>query len=118
MELANHCEFLGIMTRTEMLSMFFIHDSSETQKWRLKGHAENDFWKWIASWAIVIQSPSDLGYDEVGYDLPELNFIPHIIPCAVRDYELVVKAAETLQERREARKDSLDKRVSGSAAVS
>jgi hypothetical protein len=47
MELGNHSEFLGVMSRTEMLSMFFVHDGGETQKWRLKGHAEAEYWKWI-----------------------------------------------------------------------
>lgn len=117
MELGNHSEFLGVMTRSEMLATYFVHDGSDTAKWRLKGHAENDFWKWIASWAVVLQSPIDLGYDALGYDLPELNFIPHIIPCEVGDYELVVKAAETLQERRQARKDSLEKRVNISSDI-
>jgi superfamily II DNA or RNA helicase len=52
MELGNHAEFLGVMSRTEMLAMFFVHDGGETQQWRLKGHAESEFWKWLASWAV------------------------------------------------------------------
>lgn len=117
MELGNHSEFLGVMNRSEMLATYFVHDGGDTAKWRLKGHAEEDFWKWVASWAIVIKSPADLGYDIAGYDLPELNFIEHIIPGEVGDYELVVKAAETLQERREARKGSLMKRVDMAAEI-
>jgi len=61
MELGNHAEFLGVMSRVEMLSMFFVHDGGETQKWRLKGHAETEFWKWLASWAVMIRKPSGLG---------------------------------------------------------
>ena len=55
MELANHAEFIGSMSRAEMLAMFFVHDSSETQKWRIKGHAEHDFWHWVASWAVMLR---------------------------------------------------------------
>ena len=49
MELGNHAEFLGVMSYTDMLATFFVHDGGDTQKWRLKGHAENEFWKWMAS---------------------------------------------------------------------
>lgn len=117
MELGNHSEFLGVMTRSEMLATYFVHDSGDTAKWRLKGHAQDEYWKWVASWAVVIKSPADLGYEMTGYDLPELNFITHIIPGEVGEGELVVKVAETLQERREARKESLKKRVDMSAEI-
>lgn len=50
MELGNHAEFLGVMSYTDMLATFFVHDGGNTQKWRLKGHAENEFWRWMASW--------------------------------------------------------------------
>ena len=56
MELGNHAEFMGVMSRTEMLSMFFVHDGGETQKWRIKGHAQSDFWKWVCSWAVYIKA--------------------------------------------------------------
>lgn len=73
MELGNHSEFLGIMSRTEMLSMYFVHDSGETSKWRLKGHAEASFWRWMASWAVVLDNPASLGYEDEGYTLPEIH---------------------------------------------
>ena len=73
MELGNHAEFVEVMTRTEMLSMFFVHDGGETQKWRLKGHAENKFWEWVASWGVMITKPSDLGYGDGAYNLPPLK---------------------------------------------
>ena len=60
MELGNHAEFLGVMSRTEMLAMYFIHDGGETSKWRLKGHAEEPFWKWLCSWAMNVRKPSDI----------------------------------------------------------
>lgn len=117
MELGNHSEFLGAMSRSEMLATYFVHDGGDTAKWRLKGHAEQDFWRWVASWAVVIKSPKDLGYDISGYDLPELNFIEHIIPGEIGEYELIVRAAETLQERREARKQSIYTRVDMAADI-
>ena len=83
MELGNHAEFLGVMSRNEMLSMFFVHDGGETQKWRLKGHAEDRFWEWVASWAAVLNKPSDLGYSDEGFVLPELIIHEHIVESPV-----------------------------------
>ncbi len=60
MELGNHSEFLGIMSHSEMLSMFFVHDGGSTQDWRIKGHAQKDFWKWVAGWAVLIRNPKDI----------------------------------------------------------
>ena len=73
MELGNHSEFLGVMTRSEMLAMYFVHDGGNTSKWRLKGHATDVFWQWMSSWAVVITNPRDLDYEVEGYDLPKLN---------------------------------------------
>lgn len=69
-ELANHCEFLGIMTRPEMLATFFVHDETG---WRLKGHAHEAFYRWLASWAMFLRRPSDLGFSDDGYLLPPLE---------------------------------------------
>lgn len=73
MELGNHAEFVGIASYTDMLSTFFVHDGGSTQSWRLKGHAEDDFWKWVSSWAVMFNHPRDIGYDECAFDLPELR---------------------------------------------
>lgn len=113
MELGNHAEFLNIMTRTEMLSMYFVHDGGETQKWRLKGHAKGAFWKWVASWAVMLQMPSDLGYEDNGFKLPPLN----IEQIVVDKSGYIVKEALTLQDRRGARRDSLDQRVAKVAEI-
>lgn len=110
-ELANHCEFLGIMSRTEMLATYFIHDGSNTSAWRLKGFGEKKFWEWMATWAICVRNPADLGYANDGYELPKLNIIEHIVKSEPDDYELVAKRAETLSERREARKESMNDRI-------
>jgi superfamily II DNA or RNA helicase len=78
-ELGNHAEFLGVMTRAEMLSMFFVHDMDQTQDWRLKGHAQTRFWEWVASWAVALRRPSDLGYPDDAYALPPLRHHQHTI---------------------------------------
>ena len=82
-EIGNHAEFLGIMTNAEMLSAFFVHGSSEEKggkdDWRLKGHAEEAFFRWLASWSMAIRRPSDLGYDDAGYDLPPLTIRPEFL---------------------------------------
>lgn len=75
MELGNHAEFLGQMKYKNMLSMYFINDMDTVQKWRLKKHAEDTFWKWISSWSVCLTKPSDIGFEDVGYVLPKLNLI-------------------------------------------
>ena len=73
-ELGNHAEFLGVMRQQEMLSKWFINDTSTaSQEWRLKGHAQEAFWQWVASWARCATLPSDLGGDDAGYVLPEID---------------------------------------------
>ncbi len=118
MELGNHAEFLGVMTRVEMLSMFFVHDGGETQQWRLKGHAEAEFWKWLASWAVCIRKPSDLGYADRDFVLPEL--VMHEICVKVdepTDGYLFPVEASTMQDRLKARRDTIAERVADCAAV-
>jgi len=85
MELGNHSEFLNIMPRNEMLAMYFVHDGGETAKWRLKGHSEDLFWRWVASWAVMLTKPSDIGFSADGYDLPALNYIEKQIVTPARD---------------------------------
>ncbi len=78
MELGNYGEFLEIMAANEMLSRFFINDTSTaSQQWRLKGHAERSFWDWMASWSRMAELPSDLGDADEGYILPPLNVHRH-----------------------------------------
>jgi hypothetical protein len=74
MELGNHAEFLGVMRQQEMLSKWFINDTkTASQDWRLKGHAVDDFWAWVASWSRCATLPSDLGGDDTGYILPDIE---------------------------------------------
>lgn len=78
-ELGTHAELLDVMRRAQMLAMFFEHDGGETSKWKLKGHGKKPFWKFVASWAVCISKPSDLGYDDTAYVLPPLNIEEHIV---------------------------------------
>ena len=110
MELGNHAEFLGIMSRNEMLSMYFTHDGSDTAKWRLKGHAENTFWEWMASWAVVLDNPASLGYEDDGYELPELHVHEIVVDKTGEDVPTL-----SLLERRRARKASLESRCRAAA---
>lgn len=115
MELGNHAEFLGIMSMSEMLATYFVHDGGETQKWRLKGHAEGDFWAWVCSWAALVKRPSDLGYSDDGYILPELRTIEHVI-AATQDQAkaqglLFAESAATLADQRAARRVTMSDRV-------
>lgn len=118
MELGNHSEFLGVMSRVEMLSMFFVHDGGDTSQWRLKGHAESEFWKWLASWTVCIRKPSDLGYEDRDFVLPEL--ILHEI-CVQVDKPtsgfLFPVVAATLKDRLKARRESIEGRVADCAAI-
>lgn len=85
MELGNHAEFLDVMGRNEMLSMYFVHDGGETSKWRLKGHAVNEFYKFVGKWSIMMSKPSDIGFEDDGYLLPELNLLEETIVTPKRD---------------------------------
>lgn len=112
MENGNHAEFLGVLTRTEMLSTFFVHDGGDTSKWRLKGHAEEEYWKWVCQWAVTMRRPSDLGYSDEGFILPPLNMTQHVVKNEKPlDGMLFLQEAQTLIERRGARRDSIQERV-------
>jgi len=122
-ELGQHTEFLGVMTAKEMLSMFFVHDGSvranAEEDWRLKRHAEKDFWRWLASWAVMFRHPRDIGFEEEGYDLPPLRMIQKTVKI---DYAptggfLFPLEASTLLERNAARRDSIDERVKAAAEL-
>lgn len=122
MELGTHSEFMGVLTQPEMLSTFFVHDGGDTAKWRLKGHAEEKFFAWVASWACCITNPADLGYKQDGYDLPPLNIneIPVVsdnLLNADGQTMLFCETSQTLNERRNARRSSLADRVKAAADI-
>jgi len=117
-EIGNHCEFLNICTMQEMLAMYFINDvtgkknGAGTGGWRLKGHATDKFWKFMASWGVMIKKPSDLGFSDEGFVLLELKIHNHIIKTNNNNEDqLFVMPAQGLNESRKARKESMDDRV-------
>lgn len=116
-ELGNQAEFIGVMTRTEMLAMFFIHDGGSTQDWRLKGHGIKRFWDWVGDWAVAIRAPSDLGYDDVGFILPPLTMYEHVVDVDqnLAHGDLFDHAPKSMIERRQARRDSVNHRVAATA---
>ena len=117
MELGNHAEFLGVMSEFEMLAMFFIHDGGDTAKWRLKKHAVKDFWEWVASWAVMMTNPADLGYNGEMFILPKLNIRQIEVKTEAAIGSLFAVEAKTLQERQQARRDSLKERVAACAEL-
>ena len=111
-ELGTHAEFLGICTRAEMLAEFFTHDGGDTSVWRLKGHARQIFWRWVASWGAMIRKPSNLGFDDGAYNLPPLHLHEHHVSYEMPlNGMLFAMEAQTLSERREARRASMEDRV-------
>ena len=84
-ELCNHAEFLDVMPRNEMLAMYFVHDGGSTSDWRLKGHATQAFWDFVSTWAVMLNKPSDIGFDDTGYSLPPLNVVQEIVETPKRN---------------------------------
>ncbi len=129
-ELGNHTEFLGICKMQEMLGMFFINANKEHTiafdnqlyrrkgsnkngtEWRLKHHAEQPFFKWLASWAITMVKPSDLGYDDNGFILPNLNIQPHFIHTEYKpNNQLFFTKLHGITNRLEVRRNTLDSKL-------
>lgn len=111
-ELGNQADFLGVMNAQEMLATFFTHDGGDTSKWRLKGHGKVRFWEWMAGWAICIRNPSDLGFDGSAYELPPLNIVEHVVEGGeMAEGQLFHAVAQSLSERREAKRNSMGQRI-------
>lgn len=113
-EICNHAEFLDVMSRNEMLAMYFVHDGGSTSEWRLKGHAEQSFWDFVSTWAVMLNKPSDIGYNDNGYNLPPLNVIEEMVITPKRDNgmlfnETAVSATDYHKELRSTYQLRLDK---------
>jgi DNA modification methylase len=108
-ELGNQCEFLGVMTRTEMLATYFMNDTGDTGTWVLKGWGASRFWEWMGSWAVVLRNPADLGFDGTRYNLPAPEYFEHVVETDVSG-DLFAKPAQTMLERRKAQRDSIEAR--------
>ena len=115
-ELGNHSEFIGAMSRVEMLATFFVHDE---RIWRLKGHAREMFWRWMSSWSLYLRTPSDLNFDDGGFDLPPLKIEPLVVEAGyVPDGMLFpVGKLSGITGRSEARRKTLNQRVSACAEL-
>ena len=116
-ELGNQCEFLGVMTRTEMLATYFINDAGDTGTWILKGWGQSRFWEWMGTWAVVLRSPADLGFDGSRYDLPALTYHEHVVQTEALGDELFSRPAQTMLERRKAQRDSIEARCAALAEI-
>ena len=117
-EIANHAEFLGVMSRAHMLARFFVHDNDKSQDWRLKRHGEQAFYSWLASWAMSIRRPSDLGFDDAGYILPPLTVMPRwVVSDYVPDGQLFFTELKGIQGRTQVRHGTLAERVAAAASL-
>lgn len=126
-ELGNHTEFLGICKQTEMLSEFFIHtnlvsekhydggfvirekqSNKKGQEWRLRNYAKQDFYRWLSSWAMSMKKPSDLGFDDAGFLLPDLNIYPVFLPVTYKpEGKLFFDSLKGIQERGKVRRETI-----------
>jgi DNA modification methylase len=120
-EIGNHSEFLGILPHHEMLSAFFVHGDMEEggkQGWRLKGHATEAFYRWLASWGMSIRRPSDLGYEDDGYILPELSIEPLFVESGyVPEGQLFFGGLGGVGERSAVRRGTMEDRVKAAAEI-
>lgn len=116
-ELGNQAQFLGVSTSVEMLATYFTHDGG-TGDWRLKGHGKVKFWEWMATWAICIRNPSDLGFDGSRYELPPLQLVEHVVDGGdLMEGQLFAITAQSLTERREAKRNSMSDRLALAAKI-
>jgi len=114
-EIANHAEFLGIMSRADMLATFFVHDAGG---WRLKRHGEVPFYRWLASWGMSIRKPSDLGYDDDGYVLPPLEIKPLFVHTDAKpDGALFWTGLSGITERSAVRQKTMVERTEAAAKL-
>ena len=116
-ELCNHAEFLNVATGKEIIALFFKQDGNTTHAYRLKGHAHKAFYQWLAEWSVAIRKPSDIGYDDGAFKLPELNITPIITGGVIPEGFLFSVMASTMDERRSSRKNSLPERVQRAAEL-
>lgn len=118
-EIGTHAEYVGAMSRPEMLALYFINDGTTSRSWRLKGHARRDFWRWVSSWAIMLRHPSDIGFEQDGYDLPPLNVETHWVESGHSREGVLIPGAVVadLNERRAMRRNSIQERVGRVAEI-
>lgn len=112
-ELTSQAEFLGVMPRAEMLAAYFVHDD---EGWRVKGHARGPMFRWMASWAVALRRPSDIGGDDSGYVLPGYDVVTHLLPVdAVPEGQLFATDLGGIGGRAKVRKATLEARCEQTA---
>lgn len=140
-EIGMHAEFLGVMKHNEMLASYFIHANKlseqivtrsngktvklkkkqagkKGQEWRIRNYAKDEFYRWMASWALMMSKPSDLGYDNKGYDLPALKIEPIFVSVDYRpDDQLFFTGLSGIQDRAAVRHVTLEERVDKAATL-
>jgi len=115
-ELTNHAEFLGVMSRVDMLAAYFIHDSDVG--WRIKGHAERPMYEWMRTWSQAVRMPGDLGYPNDGYELPAMTIDPVIVDAVVEaEGQLFPTELGGVGGRATVRRATLDSRVSATVDI-
>jgi len=136
-ELGNHAEFLNVCTMQEMLAMFFINANKEHtyiigdktiikkgsnkggQEWRLKHHAEDAFFKWLSNWAIVMTKPSDLGYEDGGFNLPPLNIKTIFVETNYKpEDKLFFIGLSGIEDRLQVRTQTIEQKLEGLKQIS
>lgn len=130
LELGTQSEALGVLGYMDMLSRFFVNDNRTATKrakfaagdravgFRLKGHARQPFWRWVSSWARAVRRPSDIGFDDAGYDLPDLIERVTVVEARTsRPDTLFDMPAIGLQEEREETKRTITERCEAAAAA-
>jgi len=114
-ELTNHAEFLGLMPRNEMLAAYFVHDQDG---WRIKGHAFGPMYEWMATWAVALRKPSDLGYDDADYALPAMRVVPEVVEVeVVPDGQLFATELGGVGGRAQVRRETLGARVARTVQI-
>lgn len=116
-EIINHSDFLSVLRGKEVIALFFRQDGNTTHAWRIKGHAERDFWSWMASWARALRTPADIGCQDDRFVLPSLTMTEHVVDGHIEDGFLFPVEAQTLQERNQARRESINERVELAASL-
>lgn len=117
MELGQHSEFLGAMSYLEMLAMYFVHDGGETQKWRLRKHAQDDFWKYVCTWSMSLDNPCRIDENIKGYDLPGINYIEHSLKVENNTNTLFPDVAVSATDLHKDLKRTFEKRMLLSADI-
>lgn len=117
-ELTNQAEFLGHMKRNLMLAAYFVHDQNNAGGWRLKGHASGPMMKWMATWAVALRKPSDIGGEDTGYNLPGLEINSELIPVEIeQEGQLFATDVGGVSGRAQVRKQTLESRVARAAEL-